>query len=654
MKLIQPIKKMFEPEPETSPQRIQRQLSDKEKKSLLVGVTELTQEKEGESPKNSSEKNSTSQSSIHRNDSTIRNEFRVFILNFKTENSKLPKYKTILEELFLSKERILNIDCKDLYNHDKELYKQLVNFPQKIIPLIGICVQEVVHEMFSDFPQQNITIRTFNLVEFQQMRRLGPTNIDNLICIRGMVTRVSEVILDVKSGHFRCSLCQFSKEYIIDRGGIDEPVICESCSSFGTMDLDHNRCCFSEKQLIKIQETPETIPEGEIPQAVNLCVFDSLVHVLKSGDRIDVTGIYRAVSKRMNPKSRSISNIFRNYIDVIHLKKTDSDETEKFTNDKIKIPQERNFEEETRIEQEKLLNIDKMDESFSGQESLMTTNSVQHCNCKNGGCTIESCECFQHGSNCDTSCGCSSRCTSDPLLKFYIYRLSINSLEVFILYFKIKQIPDKTLTKEKFKIENFVCFSDEHLILPNTILKPKGFPTDVKTQMFPICKVILSNKEFDSLRKFHDFFVSLHETSPKYEKVNFSILKKFIVPKFQNGKEKKLKIQTKTYNNPIYEFETWSFQDLSCYLNLDESILLSFENLSTFIERELNDEQLDFKTLKETLLKFDHYVNIEESNDELFLDSLRVAENISSKLENLMIRLDHSNRFYFIGKEKHL
>jgi hypothetical protein len=126
------------------------------------------------------------------------------------------------------------------------------------------------------------------------------------------------------------------------------------------------------------------------------------------------------------------------------------------------------------------------------------------------------------------------------------------------------------------------------------------------------------------------------------------------VPKFQNGKEKKLKIQTKTYNNPIYEFETWSFQDLSCYLNLDESILLSFENLSTFIERELNDEQLDFKTLKETLLKFDHYVNIEESNDELFLDSLRVAENISSKLENLMIRLDHSNRFYFIGKEKSL
>jgi hypothetical protein len=441
MEQFQPIKKMFEPEPETSgsPQRLQ--LSDIEKKSLLVDVIEVTQE-EKESPKNSFEKNSTplSQSSIHRNGSTTRNEFKLFILNFKTENSKLPKYKSLLEELFSSKERILNIDCKDLYNHDKELYKQLVNFPQEIIPLIDICVQEVVHEMFPDFSHQNITIRTFNLVEFQHMRRLGPTNIQNLICIRGMVTRVSEVIPDVKSGHFRCSMCHFSKEFIIDRGGIDEPGFCESCSTFGTMALDNNRYCFSDKQLIKLQETPETILEGETPHTVNLCVFDSLVDVLKPGDLIDVTGIYRAVGKLMNPKSSCISNIVKNYIDVIHLKKTDLDETEKFAAEssyKIKISQERKFEEEKRIQQEKLQNIHKM-ESFSGKDLLMTENFAQHCNCKNGGCIIESCECLQHGSNCDTSCGCSSHCTPDPLLKFYIYQLSINSLEVFILYFKIK------------------------------------------------------------------------------------------------------------------------------------------------------------------------------------------------------------------------
>jgi DNA replication licensing factor MCM4 len=325
-----------------------------------------------ESPKNSSEKNSTpvSQSPIRRNDlmttseayvwlsdinlNTSRKKFKLFILNFKTENSKLPKYKTLLEELSLSQESILNIDCKDLYNHDKEFYKQLVNFPQEIIPLMDICVQEVVHETFPDFSHQNITVRTFNLVEVQHMRGLGPENIDNLICIRGMVTRVSEVIPDVKSGYFRCSLCHFSKEVIIDRGRIDEPGFCESCSASGSMALVHNRCYFSDKQLIKLQETPETIPEGETPHTVNLCVFDSLVDAVKPGDRIDVTGIYRAVGKRMNPKSRSISTIFRNYIDVIHFKKTgmrltDAEETEKFTDessyslesdDKIKISPE--------------------------------------------------------------------------------------------------------------------------------------------------------------------------------------------------------------------------------------------------------------------------------------------------------------------------
>jgi hypothetical protein len=169
--------------------------------------------------------------------------------------------------------------------------------------------------------------------------------------------------------------------------------------------------------------------------------------------------------------------------------------------------------------------------------------------------------------------------------------------------------------------------------------------------MIPICKVLLTNKEFDSFKIFHDFFVSLHnpllDSKPeKVFKINFKT--KYIVPKFQNGKELSLKVHTKTFQNPSYEFETWNFQDLSSYLNLDETILLNFGNLSNFIESELKSQNLDFKTIKETLLKFDHYVKIEELDDEIFLNSLRVAENISSKLENLMIR--HSNNFYFVGK----
>ena len=56
----------------------------------------------------------------------------------------------------------------------------------------------------------------------------------------------------------------------------------------------HNRCVFANKQQIKMQETPDAIPEGR-PAHVSMCVFDSLVDEAKPGDRVEVTGVYRAV-----------------------------------------------------------------------------------------------------------------------------------------------------------------------------------------------------------------------------------------------------------------------------------------------------------------------------------------------------------------------
>ena len=50
---------------------------------------------------------------------------------------------------------------------------------------------------------------------------------------------------------------------------------------------------------IKIQATPDEIPEGETPQTVHLCCYDELVDSVRPGDRIEVTGIYRAQAIRV-------------------------------------------------------------------------------------------------------------------------------------------------------------------------------------------------------------------------------------------------------------------------------------------------------------------------------------------------------------------
>lgn len=85
----------------------------------------------------------------------------------------------------------------------------------------------------------------------------------------------------------------------------------------------HNSCQFGDKQHVKLQETPESVPEGETPHTVHLCVFDDLVDSVKPGDRVDAIGIYRAMAVRVNPNMRLIRNVYRTYIDVVNFVKSD-------------------------------------------------------------------------------------------------------------------------------------------------------------------------------------------------------------------------------------------------------------------------------------------------------------------------------------------
>ena len=85
------------------------------------------------------------------------------------------------------------------------------------------------------------------------------------------------------------------------------------------MKIIHNRCQFENKQSVKLQETPDSIPEGETPHTINLCGYGDLVDFMKPGDRVEVTGIYRAQAIQLSRLNRNLRSIYKTYIDIVHI-----------------------------------------------------------------------------------------------------------------------------------------------------------------------------------------------------------------------------------------------------------------------------------------------------------------------------------------------
>jgi DNA replication licensing factor MCM4 len=85
----------------------------------------------------------------------------------------------------------------------------------------------------------------------------------------------------------------------------------------------HNRSGFMDKQVIKLQETPDSVPAGQTPHSVSMCAYDELVDMCKAGDRVEITGIFKASPVRVNPRQRTLKSIYKTYIDVLHIQKVD-------------------------------------------------------------------------------------------------------------------------------------------------------------------------------------------------------------------------------------------------------------------------------------------------------------------------------------------
>lgn len=308
-------------------------------------------------------------------------KYRMWVDGATVEETDLPgsggndlKYMEMLRNMLHLGVTGLNLDLRDLkaYPSTIKLWYQLQAYPHEIIPLFDSSIKEVMLEIANDevqkardrrrrggraqdgdsssipvFPSsdadgpngaddsladlvrdvENRVYRTkpFGLDKTINLRELNPNDMDKMVSVKGLVIRATPIIPDMKKAWFKCHVCEHAVSVSLDRGKIAEPSRCprEVCATMNSMQIVHNRCEFADKQVIKLQETPDSVPDGQTPHSVSLVVYEELVDVCKAGDRVEVTGIFRSNPVRINPRQRTIRSLFKTYVDVLFVQKVD-------------------------------------------------------------------------------------------------------------------------------------------------------------------------------------------------------------------------------------------------------------------------------------------------------------------------------------------
>ena len=219
----------------------------------------------------------------------------------------------------------LDIDTMHLYYHSQacqRLYHQLVTSPMEVIPIMDLVVEKELQQMIGDpsAPVPSVQVRPYNLKHVSNLRCLDPVAMDSLVCLKGMIVRASPIIPDLKVAHFSCVICGSDHQSRIDRGRIQEPHQCHQCNTKDSYQLVHNRSLFADKQLVRLQETPDQVPAGQTPASVVTFCYDDLVDANQPGDKVEVTGVLRAQPVRVNPKMTKLKSIYKTYVDIIHFR----------------------------------------------------------------------------------------------------------------------------------------------------------------------------------------------------------------------------------------------------------------------------------------------------------------------------------------------
>ncbi len=196
--------------------------------------------------------------------------------------------------------RSLFVKFSDMDIYDPNLADMLLEDPDVAIASATHALREM--DIPTGVTLDEANLRIIKLPRKVKIRDIRSNDIGKLVSIEGLITKATEVRPRVVEAVFECPFC--GHIFSLEQSGrqFKEPRECERESGGCGRKIQHfkllvDKCKFANAQKIKLQESPEELRGGELPQAIDVNLEDDISGEVSPGDRVIVTGIIRSYQR---------------------------------------------------------------------------------------------------------------------------------------------------------------------------------------------------------------------------------------------------------------------------------------------------------------------------------------------------------------------
>ncbi|XP_037944679.1 DNA replication licensing factor Mcm5-like [Teleopsis dalmanni] len=235
----------------------------------------------------------------------IKKKYKEFLRTFNEDNF-FYKYRDTLRRNYLNGRYFLEVELEDLAGFDETLADKLTKQPTEHLQIFEEAAREIADEITAPRPEHEEQVHDVQILLTSNanptnVRELKSNCVSKLVKIAGIIVAASGIKAKATRMSIMCRSCSTVIPNLKVNPGLEGYALPRKCTTeqagrpkcpLDPFFIMPDKCKCVDFQLLKLQELPDFVPQGEIPRHLQLFCDRSLCERVVPGNRVLIQGIF--------------------------------------------------------------------------------------------------------------------------------------------------------------------------------------------------------------------------------------------------------------------------------------------------------------------------------------------------------------------------